>query len=140
MNGSGRSLWAYLHLLDRQLLDRDGRPVAKVDDLVISEPDNPSELPVVTAMLCGPAALGRRFGPRLGSMLEALRGVTCPESPEPASISMDLVTDIGPALELSARREELPVNDVEEFLADHVVAHIPGAGERGASEEGGEEI
>ena len=136
MSVSGRSLWADLHLLDRQLVDRDGRPVAKVDDLEISEPDVRGDLPVVTAMLCGPSALGRRFGPRLGAMLQALRGVTCEEPPPtPPSIPTDLIVDIGPALKLRVTRDTLPTTAVEEFLGEHIIGHIPGSGVPGGSEE-----
>jgi hypothetical protein len=140
MTGAGRSFWLGLHVLDRQLVDRDGRMVAKVDDVEISEPDRPGELPIVTALLCGPSALGRRFGPRLGSTLEALRGITCEVPPSgPPALSTDLVVEIGPALKLGTTRDTLPVAVVEAFLAEHVVAHIPGSGEPGDEESGGNE-
>jgi hypothetical protein len=136
---AGRSLWAELHLLDRQLLDTDRRPVAKVDDLELSEAAR-GDLPVVTALLCGPAALGRRFGPRTGALLEAFRGLLRDEPhAEPLAISMDLVQDIGPAITLRATRESLPVTDVERFLGDHLVAHIPGSGEPGPADQKSEE-
>jgi hypothetical protein len=127
----GRHLWLGLNLLDRQLLDRDGRPVAKIDDIEI-ELVATDELPTVTAMLCGPAALGKRFGPRTGAFFEALRGLLRREpSDTPASIPMDLVTDIGPAVKLAADRASLPVNDVEQFLNQHLIGHIPGSGAPG---------
>jgi hypothetical protein len=48
-------------LLDRQIVDRDGVPVGKVDDVEFSD-DGRS----VTALLTGQRALGARFGGRLG--------------------------------------------------------------------------
>jgi len=135
MTMAGRSLWAGLHLLDRQLVDVDGRPVAKVDDFEMSGTTG-DELPVVTALLCGPAALGRRFGPRTGALLEGFRGLLRDEpNARPVAISMDLVDDIGPAVTLHTTRESLPVNDVEQFIGDHLIAHIPGAGEPGPADQ-----
>jgi hypothetical protein len=128
----GRSLWIGLNLLDRQLLDRDGRPVAKIDDVEIDLLDETAELPTVTALLCGPAALGKRFGPRAGAFFEALRGLLRHEPTDTAaSIPMDLVSDIGPAVKLAADRSSLPVNEVEQFLNKHVIGHIPGSGAPG---------
>jgi sporulation protein YlmC with PRC-barrel domain len=127
----GRNLWIGLNLLDRQLLDRSGKPVAKVDDVEIDLVESDG-LPTVTALLCGPAALGKRFGPRTGAFFEALRGLLRHQSIEsPASIPMDLVTDIGPAVKLAAHRASLPVNEVEQFLNQHLIGHIPGSGASG---------
>ena len=131
----GRHLWIGLNLLDRQLLDRNGTPVAKIDDIEIDISDDTAELPTVTALLCGPAALGQRLGPRIGAFLAALRGLLRHEpTTTPESISVDLVTDIGPAVKLSTDRASLPVNEVEKFLNQHLIAHIPGSGAPGPQE------
>src|SRR5690242_2819860 len=55
---------AALQLLDRQLVDPDGRPEGKVDDLELAAA--PDGRLVVTALLTGPGALGPRLGGRLG--------------------------------------------------------------------------
>ncbi|HEX8860581.1 MAG TPA: hypothetical protein VGC06_16115 [Actinomycetes bacterium] len=65
---AGRVLDAGLHLLDRQLRDKDGRLASKVDDLEFSFPEGGP--PHVTAILAGPGALARRLGGRLGAGLE----------------------------------------------------------------------
>jgi hypothetical protein len=65
-----RWLDAQLHLLDRQVLDVHGVPVAVVDDLELSEvpagQDIPRDTPppVITALLSGPALATRIFGGR----------------------------------------------------------------------------
>ena len=62
-NTGGRIVHAQLHLLDRQIVEhRTGRMVAKVDDV---ELDLEADVPVVTGLLCGPAA----WGPRLPGVL-----------------------------------------------------------------------
>jgi hypothetical protein len=63
---SGRVLEAGLHLLDRQLVDADGRLAGKVDDLELEFPEGGGP-PVVTAILAGPGALSRRSGSRAPS-------------------------------------------------------------------------
>ena len=68
---AGRVLEAGLHLLDRQLVDKDGRLAGKVDDLELELPEGGGP-PVVTAILAGPGALSRRLGGRFGAWLEAV--------------------------------------------------------------------
>ena len=59
---------AVLHLLDRQVVDRDGLMVCKVDDVELTlTPDGRWE---VTGLLAGPPAIVPRFGGRLGEGLE----------------------------------------------------------------------
>src|SRR2546423_2173602 len=123
---AGRSLWAALHLLDRQILDRDGISLAKVDDLEFSEPSDDVDLPVLTDILCGQAALARRFNRRLARGLELLRRVVDPvPEPGPGRISWGRVTDVGTGVTLSARRNELTVTAVDRWLAGEVLSRIP---------------
>ena len=55
-----RRLWAGLHLLDRQLVDRDGRMAGMVDDLELDYSEDKGQLYVVS-ILSGPGALANRF-------------------------------------------------------------------------------
>jgi hypothetical protein len=128
MTTQGRSYWAKLHVLDRQVLDVHGLPAAKVDDLELALPDEPDSLPVATEILCGPAALGRRFGGRLGAAVETMHQLLGPhEHARPASISMGVVTEIGPAVHLDVSMDDLEVSAVDDFLAEHIIAKIPGS-------------
>jgi hypothetical protein len=129
MTAAGREVWAHLHLLDRQIVDVDGISTAKVDDLEFSVPEEPDGLPVLTAVLCGSAALSRRFNRRLAHELELLRRVLVPvEDPGPARIDIALVQHIGPAVELTMRCQELEVTLLDRWLARNVISHIPGSG------------
>ena len=49
-----------LHVLDHQLLDKNGRRCGKVDDLAIE--GGPGEVPEVVALLVGPGYWGPRAG------------------------------------------------------------------------------
>ena len=71
-NAGGRIVHAQLHLLDRQIVEhRTGRMVAKVDDV---ELDLEADVPVVTGLLCGPAAWGPRLPGVLGRAVTGIHG------------------------------------------------------------------
>ena len=125
---SGRVLEAGLHLLDRQLVDRDGRLAGKVDDLELEFPSGDGP-PLVTAILAGPGALGRRIGGRLGALVEAAANRLRDGEPRPARVSFGVVKRIGSAIELSVPRDELETNRLEAWARDHLIGHLPGAGD-----------
>jgi len=122
---SGRVLEAGLHLLDRQLIDSDGRLAGKVDDLELEVPEGGGP-PVVTAILAGPGALSRRIGGRPGAWLEAvanrLRG-----DRRPARVPFGVVKRIGSAVDLSVAKAELETDRLEAWTRDHLIGHLPGA-------------
>ena len=116
------------HLLDRQILDRDGRPVGKVDDIELGRTE--SGAPYVAALLVGQQALGDRIGGALGRWIA---GVARRLSPEPGSgpmrIDYHLVATVDSAVNLSVSRRQLPDAPLEAWLRDHVIDRIPGAGD-----------
>ena len=124
---AGRVLDAGLHLLDRQLVDRDGRLAGKIDDLELTIPDGGGP-PLVTAILAGPGALGRRIGGRLGAWVEAVANrLRSGEDRRPSRISFAVVKRIGSAIELSAPKAELETDRLEAWTRDHVIGRLPGA-------------
>jgi sporulation protein YlmC with PRC-barrel domain len=114
------------HLLDRQIVDRDGEPVGKVDDVELTYGEG-GDL-YVTALLIGQQALGDRIGGTLGRWIigTARRLSPTPDRP-PIRIGMDLVADIGSAITLTVSRELLPDPPLETWLRDHLIGRIPGA-------------
>ena len=126
---AGRSLDAALQLLDRQLVDSDGRLAGTVDDLELTFPEGGGP-PLVTAILAGPGALSRRIGGRFGAWLEAvanrLRGG---DDRRPARVSFAVVKRIGSAVELSVPKAELETNRLETWTRDHLIGKLPGAGD-----------
>jgi sporulation protein YlmC with PRC-barrel domain len=103
---SGQAIDAVLHLLDRQIVDRDGRMVCKVDDVELTvRPDGTWE---VTGLLAGPAALVPRFGGKLGARLERAwgwLGIQQGDRRLPYRIPLALVAELGSGVELLAGRE-----------------------------------
>ena len=115
---ASRLLDARLHLLDRQVLDRDAVPVTTVDDLELRDlepgplsPDAPS--PSILALLSGSFRFTRIFGGR--PPLSRLERVPWSD-----------VAEIGTALRLRAVRDALEVGWLEKWVADHIIARIPG--------------
>ena len=120
-----------LRLLDRQVVDRDGGLICKVDDVEFARTDDGGY--VVTALLAGPLALGPRLPGRLGRWTVALAR-RWSEEPEPAPrrIPFERVTELGSAVVVDRSRDELGVAGLEDWVRTHVVDRIPGS--RHASE------
>ena len=126
---SGRVLEAGLHLLDRQLVDADGRLAGKVDDLELEFPEGGGP-PVVTAILAGPGALSRRIGGRAGAWLEAIANrLRDGDDRRPARVSFGVVKRIESAVDLSVPKADLETNRLEAWTRDHLIGHLPGAGD-----------
>lgn len=123
-----RTLDLNVALLDRQVVDSDGVPVCKVDDVVLERDEDGDWRP--TEVLLGPGALGPRLGGRLGATLSGLhrrlRGL--PE-PAPPRIPWRAVSEIGSDVRLGLPLAMLPpdLTPLEDWLREHVIARIPGS-------------
>ena len=118
-NQSPRYLDVHLHLLDRQVLDVHGVPVAVVDDLELSEipagqeipPDTPA--PVITALLSGPTLATRIFGGR-------------PPESRMLRTPWVAIREIGVVIKLSVGRDTQDLFWTERWVRDHIIGRIPG--------------
>jgi sporulation protein YlmC with PRC-barrel domain len=125
--GSPRVLDLRLHLLDRQIIDADGRLLGKVDDLELSQ--KPDGALVVTALLCGPVALAPRLGGRLGRWVEAVsRRLSLDGDPAPRRIDLVHVTHIGSAVTVDVAAPDVVTPPLEQWLGAHLIRRIPGSG------------
>jgi hypothetical protein len=107
----GRVVDATLHLLDRQLLDRDGIPSSVVDDLLLDErKDGP---PVIASLVLGSGIVSRFLGghPPLHRLFE---------------VPWRHVSEIKSAIHLGISREDIDALWRERWLRTHVIAKIPG--------------
>ena len=126
---TGREIWAVLELLDRQLVDREGRLVGKVDDVEFELDDEPDALPRVTALLAGLGALANNIGGDAGAALAAVeRRLAERRDRQPSRVDIATVTEIASAIELDADGEDLDTNRGERWVRDVIVDKIPGAG------------
>ena len=118
-NQDPRWLDAQLHLLDRQVLDADGVPVAVVDDLELSEipagQDIPRDTPppVITALLSGAALATRIFGGR-------------PTESRMVRTPWAVVRDVGVVIKLSVGRDATDLSWTERWVREQVIGRIPG--------------
>ena len=114
-----RWLDAQLHLLDRQVLDVTGVPVAVVDDLELSDVLTGEDVPVgtpppvITALLSGPVLGTRIFGGR-------------PPQSRLHRTPWALVSEVGVVINLSIRGETTDLTWTERWVRDHIVGRIPG--------------
>jgi hypothetical protein len=119
---AGRVLDAQIHLLDRQVLDRDRVPVCTVDDLELgplpvdghdTDAEGADGPLYIRSILTG-AVLGTRIA-----------GGRPPES-RWLRIPWRLVSDVHIVVRLGASGDDLDVTWTERWLRDHVIGRIPG--------------
>lgn len=128
---AARQLHLALDLLDRQVVDPQGRMVGKVDDLEVTVPADGSPA-YVSAVLLGPAALAPRLGGLLGRwLLTATAQLSQRRDDTPDRIGFELVTDVDSAVHVARSRAELGVEHGEDRAREYFVERIPGAGHAG---------
>jgi hypothetical protein len=114
-------------LLDRLILDRDGQPVGMVDDLELSEPGD-GGAPVITAILCGPTALGPRIGGHLGTWWLAIgRRLRPLGDPYPVRIPFeDVIALDRRQLTVRGSGADYGTGQLREWVYQKVISRIPG--------------
>lgn len=103
------------HLMDRQLIDADGRLCGKVDDVELTHLD---EGWTITALLTGPEAWLGRLGGGAGNGFVATWERLRPSEKNrtrPWRLPMDLVDRLDSAVHLDVRREDVLTRDTEGF-------------------------
>jgi hypothetical protein len=113
------------NLLDRQIVDRDGLPVGKVDDVELNRAGDGGLY--VAALLTGEQALGERIGGVLGRWMAAAGRRVDLDRHGPRRIAYDLVASVESAVVLSVKRDLLPEPALETWLNEHLIGRIPGA-------------
>ena len=113
-------------LLDRQIVDRDGLPVGKVDDIELTVHDD-GTLRVI-ALLVGAQAWGRRVGGWFGRAVtaSAIR-LQRREPAGPLRIPWELVRGTEAAVRLTVSRDLLAEPELEAWLREHLISRIPGS-------------
>ncbi|MGW0424632.1 hypothetical protein [Streptomyces sp. NPDC003015] len=124
---AGRAYSARFHLLDRQVVDQDEKPVCKVDDLELEHDEHGR--PYVTAVLVGPAALAPRLGGMPARWLAAVQHRLKVRADEgPARLGIEHVTAIGAVLTVTLPQNQAGVHALEEWTRENIVGRLPGAG------------
>ncbi len=118
----GRRMWAALKLLDRQIVDRDGRLAGNVDDVVLTDVDGQL---MVTGVRTGPGALVYRLGgKRMGQWLRRMHDVL---DGHDGVVPIGQVSSVGNHVTVALEGNDLPSERHEIWFRDHVIARIPGS-------------
>src|SRR5437016_4774832 len=105
MTTPGQTIDVGLRLLDRQVLDKDGRHAGTVDDLELTPPEDGDGPPIVTGILSGPGALAHRLGGRAGRAMEGLATRLAGRDHEPpAHIPFGVVKRVDNHVELTVAK------------------------------------
>lgn len=116
-------LFVSLRLLDRRVVDADGEPLGRVDDLVLE--DDGGSPPRLVSILMGPEALGARLGGVLGDVVAGAGRLRPDRASAPEVAIADLDT-VDTEVRLEAHRHDLPFPRSEAWVRDHVIGRIPG--------------
>lgn len=112
-------------LLDKQVVDRNGRWLGRVDGVVLERPE--SEPPRLAAILIGPVALGFRLHPAIGRWMAALERTWGLPKRRPVRIGLEHIVDIGRYVKTDLSSSETDALAVEQKLR-RWIARIPGGG------------
>jgi hypothetical protein len=111
-------------ILDKQLLDRKGIKMGKVDGLVMTM--SPRARPRIAFIEMGSITLARRLGPRTARLVARL-GALFGGDPkrQPFRVASDKISNIGVDIELTIDVESTPLNIWHERLRRHILNRIP---------------
>jgi sporulation protein YlmC with PRC-barrel domain len=111
-------------LLDKLLVDRNGREMGRVDGIVLDL--RQGEPPRLASFVVGPTALGSRLHPVLGRWVHALEEALGIAGGRPVYIDCTHVTEIDMLVKLDLAISETAVDVVEGALR-RWLKRIPGA-------------
>jgi sporulation protein YlmC with PRC-barrel domain len=109
-------------VLDKSVVDRNGREMGRVDGIVLETGDGP---PRITALLIGPAALGSRLHPALGRFAKTIEQYAGVDRGRPAEIRVEDVDRIDRRVRLRLSVGETAVDAIEQWLRRWIVK-LPG--------------
>ncbi|NUO37085.1 MAG: hypothetical protein HOQ31_00615 [Gemmatimonadaceae bacterium] len=125
---------ALIHdVLDAQLVDRRQRKIGRADSIALALSDNAP--PRVAAILVGGPVRAQRIGRWAVLLSHALRAVGRVRHNGVTRIPFGAVRRIAEAIEVDMDGDGLEVKHVEDWLAEHVICRIPGAGDERDGEE-----
>ncbi len=119
-----QELHLFRDVLDKQMVDRNGRRCGKVDGLVLRTGEGP---PRVARIEIGSGTLARRLSGRLARGMAALSRWLGIRGGRPYRIPWARVkeVDLNVALDLDADDSQLDA--AERWVRDRVMSHLPGA-------------
>lgn len=112
-------------LLDKQLVDREGEPLGRVDGIVMSySADAP---PRLTHFEMGAQTLAPRLPRPFQGMLAWLGQRLSPRSGPPYRIETSRIIQLGRTIKVDIDGTRSAARETERWVRDHIVARIPGS-------------
>ena len=111
-------------LLDKKVVDRNGREMGRVDGIVLDI--GGATPPRVTAIQIGPSTAAHRVRPFLGRLASALERVLAIDEGRPLRIPFDSILSIEDHVRVDLVANETPALTLERRLRK-LVGSIPGA-------------
>ena len=115
-------------LLDKQLIDRNGTKMGRVDGVIVHIDDG--QQPRVHHLQLGFVVLARRIHPMAEKIVNAFRRRVRVREEAVQDVSWDVVGEIQTThIKVDIDSSETPAFAWEKWLRDHVVTKLPGAGD-----------
>ena len=111
-------------ILDKQVVDRDGRPMGRCDSVTITfNSDGP---PRLTAVVIGTVPLGNRLAPRIGRWMAAFERWIGTSHARPVAVPFEHIRRQGLSLVADVQARDTAAMVVEQTL-QRWLARIPGS-------------
>ena len=116
-------------VVDKELIDQNGRRIGKVDDLLIALPDGlgGGRPPQVAAIVTGPMALSRHLPRWWGWLARRVYRLLGVPDPQPIAIPWSAVDHIDVTIHVGVDRYFIGATRVADAAAQRYVARVPGA-------------
>jgi len=112
-------------LLDKQLVDREGEPLGRVDGIVMSySADAP---PRITHLELGAQTLARRLPSPFRRILAWLGRRLSPRGSQPYRIEADRIIQLGRVIKIDIDGTRSAARETERWVRDHIISRIPGS-------------
>lgn len=112
-------------LLDKQLVDRNGEPLGRVDGIVMSyRADAP---PRITHVELGAQTLARRLPGPFRRTVAWLGRRLSPRASEPYRIEADRIVHLGRVVKIDIDGTRSAARETERWVRDHIIGRIPGS-------------
>jgi sporulation protein YlmC with PRC-barrel domain len=111
--------------LDKQVVDRDGHKMGRVDGIVIEVGND--EAPTVAAINVGSACQGNRLHPKVGKLVSWISKRCGIVNQDPFQLPWSKVVSAGAEMIAAVEAEKTPALAWELWLRKNIIARIPGA-------------
>jgi sporulation protein YlmC with PRC-barrel domain len=112
-------------LLDKQLVDRDGEALGRVDGIIMAYGANAP--PRITHFELGAQTLARRLPRPFRIALSALALRLTPRGDDPYRIEVSRIVQLGRTIKIDIDGTRSAARETERWIRDHVIARIPGS-------------